>query len=603
MDDKGVLEELPCEHEQFESVPFSPVAPAKGRLLAEESRSICPGECEGGEVWELPETTETVVGKTTISGVEVEEFASKPRLLYKHEPAQTLIAKFGAEGVVGPLMSYVADGPGAGKIYLTSELLEASFNAGVLTLSYSEPAGKEPEASELGWTAGAHEAGGGAEGCLIPTPGGQAFLLGGFKQTGAGGREGVVAFDTYTPVHETLHIEALQFGPGGNAKGCPQATVSAPSVTVGGVKVTPLPEEEVTLTSNVTGANVKRVEWKFKNLDSEKEEAPVVVETYEYQTATLKHAFAEEGDYEVTEVVETDNLAHAAVTRTSEVLVKPGQPTFQIVGPEKVRNGSEAQFEANVEDGNKNTTPYKYVWKFGDGSETPGETTGSGSDIVAKHTYHALCASCAVTLEVTDKEGKKGTKTVAVTVVMSQAEEEAAAKRKAEEEAAAKRKAEEEAAAKRKAEEEAAAAKKAEEEATRKKAEEEAAKAKANPEAKLAGTVVSIAANGSFKVKVSCPSGESACQGTIVLKTLTAVSASHRKKAILTLASGSFSVAGGQVKVVALRLSGRARALMAHIHVLRAKATLVAHDSTGASRTIVAVATLRLAKPARRGKH
>ena len=120
---------------------------------------------------------------------------------------------------------------------------------------------------------------------------------------------------------------------------------------------------------------------------------------------------------------------------------------------------------------------------------------------------------------------------------------------------------------------------------------------KGNPAATLAGTSLTVSSSGSFPTKVSCPAGETACSGTITLKTLTAVSAGKgKKKAILTLASGSFSVVGGATKSLTLHLSSAARKLLAQLHVLRARATLVAHDSTGASHTTVATVTLKPAK-------
>lgn len=121
--------------------------------------------------------------------------------------------------------------------------------------------------------------------------------------------------------------------------------------------------------------------------------------------------------------------------------------------------------------------------------------------------------------------------------------------------------------------------------------------AKGNPAAELAGTSLTVSSSGGFPVKVSCPAGETACTGTITLKTLTAVSASKgKKKAIMTLATGSFSVAGGATKSLTLRLSAAARKLLAHLHALRARATIAAHDSTGASHTTVATVTLKPAK-------
>jgi hypothetical protein len=104
-------------------------------------------------------------------------------------------------------------------------------------------------------------------------------------------------------------------------------------------------------------------------------------------------------------------------------------------------------------------------------------------------------------------------------------------------------------------------------------------------------------------VKVTCPTGKSSCTGTVILRTLKAVIATatvhqskKRKAAILTLASGSFRLAGGQVKTLTLRLSAEARKLLATTHVLRARATIVAHDPTGAKHTTQTIVTLRALK-------
>jgi hypothetical protein len=126
------------------------------------------------------------------------------------------------------------------------------------------------------------------------------------------------------------------------------------------------------------------------------------------------------------------------------------------------------------------------------------------------------------------------------------------------------------------------------------------------PDAQLASTALTASLEGTVSVKVSCPAGETSCSGTVTLHTLNAVSASFAgtaksKGSILTLATGSFTVAGGKVTTVELHLSARARALLARAHALRARATVVAHDPAGVSHTTQAIVTLRAAK-AKHGK-
>ena len=62
---------------------------------------------------------------------------------------------------------------------------------------------------------------------------------------------------------------------------------------------------------------------------------------------------------------------------------------------------------------------------------------------------------------------------------------------------------------------------------------------------------------------------------------------------MLTLAAGSFTVVGGQIEAVTLRLSARARALLARAHVLRVAGDVLAHDPAGATHTTQAIVTLR----------
>ncbi|MGA2321056.1 MAG: hypothetical protein ABSG95_10015 [Solirubrobacteraceae bacterium] len=123
------------------------------------------------------------------------------------------------------------------------------------------------------------------------------------------------------------------------------------------------------------------------------------------------------------------------------------------------------------------------------------------------------------------------------------------------------------------------------------------------PDAKLASASLTVSPSGMVNVEVTCPAGESSCTGTVMLRTLNAVIAGatihqskKRKAAILTLASGSFRVAGGEVKTLTLRLSTEARKLLATTHLLRARATIVAHDPTGAKHSTQTIVTLRALK-------
>jgi PKD repeat protein len=333
-------------------------------------------------------------------------------------------------------------------------------------------------------------------------------------------------------------------------------------------------------------------------------------------------------------------------------LFEPLQPTASIVSPTSTRSGLAASFSATASSDPYPGASLSYRWSWGDGTQ-------EGSGATPQHTY-SVPGEYTVTLTVSDNYGFKGAPVTAVVKVAEETaqelreeheaqEKEAEAKRKAEEEAAAAKKIEEEAAAnKKKAEEEATEVKKkaeeegpettrkkAEEEATeikkkaveeaaaiRKKAEEEAAAnaalnagqgvsafkvslAAPVPDAQLASTSLQVSAAGFVTLRISCPAGESTCAGSLTLRTLDAVLASggHAAKtarSVLTLATGSFSVAGGESKTVTLRLSPRARALLARVRTLRSRATLLAHDLLGASHTTQTIVTLRAPRARKR---
>jgi hypothetical protein len=123
------------------------------------------------------------------------------------------------------------------------------------------------------------------------------------------------------------------------------------------------------------------------------------------------------------------------------------------------------------------------------------------------------------------------------------------------------------------------------------------------PEAKLLSTSLTASSAGTVIVRVSCPAEESGCVGTVTLRTLSAVrtgasvsQSQQAKAAILTLAVGSFKVAGGRTTTVKLHLSNKGRALLARTRVLRARATLLAHDPAGASHTTQVTVLIRVQK-------
>ncbi len=143
--------------------------------------------------------------------------------------------------------------------------------------------------------------------------------------------------------------------------------------------------------------------------------------------------------------------------------------------------------------------------------------------------------------------------------------------------------------------------------AAKKRQEEEAAREavlgakEGSPDAAIASTSLQVSASGAVSLKISCPPGVSGCEGTVTLRTLNAVvarvaGAARAKAAILTLATGSFTLPGSEVKMVTLHLSAKARTLLARSHTLHVRVTIVAHNPAGGVHTGQAIATLRAPK-------
>jgi len=118
----------------------------------------------------------------------------------------------------------------------------------------------------------------------------------------------------------------------------------------------------------------------------------------------------------------------------------------------------------------------------------------------------------------------------------------------------------------------------------------------ASPEAMLASTSLTASQAGALTLLVRCLAGETACAGTVSLRTLSAIRVRGSKHAaILTVGSASFTVADGHVTAVRLHLSRVARELLARRHQLRLRALVAAHDSVGLRHAETVIVTIRLA--------
>ena len=575
LDGANALTEPACGEE---GQPFSPIVvpglkgATEGKVYVERS----------GEIWEIPAEKKNEFVKTPIKQFETSPKRLVPSGADEELGSEQKVVEFpstrepGAR-LQGGSMSFVpGSAEGEGKIYLSAGVLTSTqpkplSNAGVLVLAYSERGGK-PEARELGWTGGQAEASG--EKCALLSLGNTSLPI-------AGAKEDVFVFDPHESAggKGSNGVAIFGFGPGGS--GCPHVEVTVPSIKAKNsqgqeVEISPVPlEEAVTLSSTVNGGNAESVQWKFKNLTTGEEE-PTEELGYEFGMTTLTHKFAHAGKYEVREIVGTDDLADQAVEVKREVEVSATPLSVEFSHPATATVGTPVRFEAVVSDPHETEAPHlKYVWTFGDGQEKSGETTSTS--FAEEHTYTAEGAP-SVTLKVTDARGIVGetTETISVGGGTSGGGGGGGGNGGGGNNSGGGNNQGGSTGSSSKAPE-------------------------STPEASIASNSVSVASSGAVALKVACPAGDSSCSGTVTLRTDGAVAAraaKHHKgkhKTVLTLASGSFTVAGGQAGTVTLHLSAAGRALLAREHTLRVQATVLARDPSGASHTTQTTITLRVA--------
>jgi hypothetical protein len=226
---------------------------------------------------------------------------------------------------------------------------------------------------------------------------------------------------------------------------------------------------------------------------------------------------------------------------SSLALFEPLLPSASISGPAAGNAGVPSTFSAvDPSDPYPDGAVADYVWSWGDG-------TPASSGPVASHAYPAG-GNYTVTLTITDVYGVSASVTTPVAVAAPVVASGVSAFH--------------------------------------------ASSKSAVPDATLAAVVLKVGPGGSVTVKISCPSGETSCAGSVTLQTIGAVS-TRRRARVLTLATGSFRVSGGHTVAIRLHLSARARALLKRRRQLRVKVTIVAHDPAGGSHSSVATATLR----------
>jgi PKD repeat protein len=355
----------------------------------------------------------------------------------------------------------------------------------------------------------------------------------------------------------------------------------------------------VTFSSIVTQANALSVEWNFGDGQTQTDSVD------EYRHTEVEHAFVQGGELTVTETIHTDDLATPTIVRTTKIDVSATAPppTAVLEGPTEVTLGGgeterlvyledgglelvdtpshgEATFDASASYASTAAGPNRietYHWTFGDGHSA----TTSTSTI--EHTYEKA-GPYRIELTVTDAHGLTS-EPAALTLEVKNAPESLGVKSGSTSSSVATIA------------------------ATIQQGGTPAAGGSTTggghgsppvPDVLLRVTKLRAGRSGTIAIALACPNGESNCTGTVTLRTLGATGASaessHAKRksgnATLTLAAGKFTISGGRTKTVVLRLTGKARALLARAHVLHGRVTIVAHDARGATHTTQTTVTL-----------
>ncbi|HSZ14989.1 MAG TPA: PKD domain-containing protein [Solirubrobacteraceae bacterium] len=543
----------------------SPVVTQTGQVLMQR----------GSEILEIP---------TNFSA------STAPKVVYQLDATEGIV-EFGEEGEEhGAGLSIAPETGGAGTLYADDEVAPGTptANDGVLALHYEAESGSEEvHVSEFGWLAGASAAG--AHHCAI---GFEGEFEPPMVSAGAGNKVFVLepGFNAEKP-----EPQIVEFGAGGSTVGCPLATATEPQVLIEKVKTSKVHVgKEVTLGSTVVGGNALSVEWSFGDGTSK------TVTGDEHEETSVTHTFIKTGVLTVTETIHDDDLATPEIKKTTTVEVE-ATPPKAVFGSSEVGEGEATTLngEASTDPNGSYGEPLEYTWEFGDGSKS-----GPGTEATVKHTY-AKSGTYVVTLKVTDALKLTGEVKHEVKVSGSATKAKEQKEKEQKEQEQREREQKEKEAKEREAKEQ-QEAKTREAEALAKKRQEEEQKGgvlgtkEGAPEATVAGSSLQVSAAGAVSVKISCPTGEASCTGTVTLRTLSAVVASARtakaKAAILTLGTASFSVPGGGVSTVTLHLSSKGRALLARSHTLRAKATVLAHNPSGGTHSGLIVVTLHLAK-------
>jgi hypothetical protein len=116
------------------------------------------------------------------------------------------------------------------------------------------------------------------------------------------------------------------------------------------------------------------------------------------------------------------------------------------------------------------------------------------------------------------------------------------------------------------------------------------------PVAQLGGSALRVSRSGKLRMRLMCPAGVNACAGTVLLRVhrRAPAAAGHGHSSPEALFAAAFSIPGGQVSAIVLRLDPAAVGALERAHSERALATIDSDVPPGGSHTVASVVTLQL---------
>jgi hypothetical protein len=225
----------------------------------------------------------------------------------------------------------------------------------------------------------------------------------GWRQTAPTRGEGIAFYDfNVANKSDTVTIDFGLLDPNNPAN-------NLPVIAAGDKKVKITLGDSFTFVRDFTDADANDrhfVEWDFG--DGNKASKLLPAKTYSSSTA---YTYTQRGTYTATFKV-TDTRGDSVTTTITVAVEAP--PIVDVGNDIALDVGELAKFSGTFSDPDGKPR-YSYTWKFGDGNTSVGKTSSTKRPLKVDHTFTAP-GEYTLTLEITDKNGNKGSDTLIVNV-------------------------------------------------------------------------------------------------------------------------------------------------------------------------------------------